>query len=319
MQTEVFGYQLTDKQTDIFIKMIDPDCRRLIVSAMTRYGKTRVASLGVLAYIMRNEDKNIALIAPTHDQTNILRNYIAETIAEYPQLRELVDAPNQSDISRLKKEASKRRVTFKNGCELRTLTAHGSGDSLMGFGAHLIVLDEVCLIDDDVYKSRISRMLGDGPDNSKLVELLNPWHRENMAFQHWTSDRFDKIHVDWRDALAEGRTTRDWIEQQRDELSKYHFNVLYESHFPDETQEGLFKYSWIQKAKDRDIELKKYDEIWGLDIAEGGDDFNVLTRTRQKGEIVKVIEQLKWDEADTMKTVNRVKNLYEKHDKHHKL
>ena len=315
MQTEIFGYELTQSQTKIVGKIIDPDCRRLIVSAMTRYGKTRMASLGVLLYILRNEDKNIALIAPTHDQTNILRNYIAETIADYPQLRDLVDAPDQSDISRLKKEASKRRVTFQNGCELRTLTAHGSGDSLMGFGADLIVLDEVCLIDDDVYKSRISRMLGDDPENSKLVELLNPWHRENFAFQHWQSDRFEKIHVDWRDALAEGRTTRDWIEQQREELSKYHFTVLYESHFPEETQEGLFRYSWIQKAKDRDIQLDHYDEIWGLDVAEGGDDYNVLSITHQGGEIVKLIEQLKWDEADTMKTVNRVQKLYEKHDK----
>ena len=312
MKTEIFGYELTEGQVEIVSKLINPRFKRLIISAMTRYGKSRMAAIGTLLYILRNENKNIALIAPTHDQTSILRNYIAEIIAEYPVLGELVDAPTEADITRLKKEASKRRVTFKNGCELRTLTAHGSGKSLMGFGADLIILDEVCLIDDDVFKSRISRMLGDDPENSKLVELLNPWHRENFAYQHWQSDNFEKIHIDWRQAMDEGRTTQSWVDEQREMLSNYHFTVLYESHFPEQSEDGLFQYSWIQDAKHTPIEIKDPEHIWSLDVAEGGEDYNVLTFTEQKDNEVIIKEQKAWDEADTMKTVKKVKSEYNK-------
>jgi phage terminase large subunit-like protein len=92
---------------------------------MTRYGKTRVVAIALLLYVLNSVNKKILIIAPTLDQTNIIRNYIAEMIADNTTLCNLVDHQTHTGPEHLKSEMSKKRITFKNGCEIITLTAHG--------------------------------------------------------------------------------------------------------------------------------------------------------------------------------------------------
>ncbi len=218
MKADVLGYALRDGQLKIVGSVLDPKVKRLIVSAVTQYGKTRAVAIGVLLYILMNENKRILFIAPTIDQTNIIRNYVSEHIAASRQLASLVNKPRRSNPEDLKNEMSKKRLTLKNGCEIITLTAHGAGEEpgkqLMGFGGDVIVVDEACLILDEVYRKRIKRMLGSNPD-SKLIILVNPWHRRNFAFRAWRNPRFKKIHIDWRQAVAEGRVTEEFIADMR--------------------------------------------------------------------------------------------------------
>ena len=64
----------------------------------------------------------------------------------------------------------------------------------MGWGGDLVILDESCLITEEVYRSKISRMLGDNPD-SMLVEIGNPWNRLNQMWKHWNDPIFTKFHI----------------------------------------------------------------------------------------------------------------------------
>ena len=91
MKADVLGYALRDGQLKIVGSVLDPQVKRLIVSAVTQYGKTRAVAIGVLLYILVNENKRILFIAPTIDQTNIIRNYVSEHIAASRQLASLVN------------------------------------------------------------------------------------------------------------------------------------------------------------------------------------------------------------------------------------
>jgi hypothetical protein len=258
LEAEVLGYRLTAGQLRIVGCVLDEQVQRLIISCMTRYGKTRVVAIALLLYILEHHNKKILIIAPTIDQTNIIRNYISEMIANNTTLCNLVDQPTHSGPEHLKSEMSKKRLTFKNGCELITLTAHGEenskdpGKQLMGFGGDIVVLDEACLIMDEVYTSRISRMLGDSPD-SKLITIVNPWKITNFAFKQWQNPLFKKVHVDWKQALDEGRITETYLKEQKQLLSDYEWTVLYESKWSTESEDTLIRYDWIQRA----IEAKK--------------------------------------------------------------
>ena len=70
-----FGISLTYKQQKIVRVIAFAKHKRISISAMTRYGKTFCVSLGVCLFIMLNEDKKIALIAPQREQAQIIRNY----------------------------------------------------------------------------------------------------------------------------------------------------------------------------------------------------------------------------------------------------
>jgi hypothetical protein len=67
------GYDLTPGQQRILSGVINPACKRLIISCMTRYGKTLVVAIGLLLLIcttpieVSSKPKRILIIAPTKD------------------------------------------------------------------------------------------------------------------------------------------------------------------------------------------------------------------------------------------------------------
>jgi hypothetical protein len=316
----LYGFRLTAGQIDIIGQVVDPTIKRLIISCMTRYGKTQVVAIALLRYILVNTNKRILIIAPTLDQTNIIRNYVAEIIADDPELCNLVDHATHSGPENLKSEMSKKRITFKNGCELITLTAHGEenskdpGKQLMGFGGDIIVLDEACLILDEVYTSRISRMLGDSPD-SKLITIVNPWNRLNFAYKQWINPNFKQIHINYKQAIREGRATETFIQEQREMLSDYEFKVLYDSIFAEDSEDTLIRYDWIERATKKHIVFSSNPQtVWGLDVAEQGADLTILTRAETDGVQYRIVEQTRLDEHETMATANRVDILHPRNE-----
>jgi len=271
-----FDIQLTFKQEEIVRTILYKKHKRVAINCYTRYGKTKCVAIAVCLYILFNRDKKIALIAPQEDQTRILRDYISELITICPLLGELVDIERDRSVESLRKEASRKRITFKNGCELRTLSAHGEATRLMGFGADLIIKDESCLI-SDLANTKIMRMLGDNPE-SALIEISNPWTRDNKYYEHYTSGEYYTIHVDYRVGLAEGRITQTFLDEMREEYkdTPLFFTVLYESQFPEQPEDALFNHTHILQSINKQFNVEKFKRILSSDIADKGNDKTVI-------------------------------------------
>ena len=303
----LFDVDLAPGQQEIVESIVYPDLKRVAISAMTRYGKTFATAVGILIYIYLNEDKKVYLLAPTNDQAKILRNEVAKLIVESPQIQRKVDDAT-SGTERLKKEVSKKRITFKNGCSIETLSAEGSASRIMGKGGHLNVVDESCLIKEEVYNKRIFRMLGDGP-NSKLVELSNPWHKKNQFYKHWTSDRFKNIHIDYKQALEEGRVTEEFIQEARETLTPQEFTVLYESDFPEDTDETLIPWDWIQQSFDNEFCIKPEKTFYGVDVSRKGNDLTVVTKVSVRGSQHVLEDVWKWKHETLTHTAGKVMDI----------
>lgn len=325
-QVTILGDQATFGQQQIVGAVLDPTVKRLIISAMTRYGKTFFVAKGLLLHIantpvtFKPKTQKILIIAPTLDQTNIIRNYIAAHIAASTILSNLVDKPDHASPTRLKSEMSKKRITFKNGWEIVTLTAHGNENeedpapNLMGFGGDIIVLDEADLILRKVYTSRISRMLGDSPE-SKLIVIVNPWNPLNFAHEQWQNPDFKKIHVGWQQALSEGRTTETYLNEQKALLSEYEWTVLYESKWSNESEDTLIRYDWIQRAASKRISLKSPSRrIWGADVAEQGSDKTILSNADTDGLRYAFNNQQWIREQETIPCANSIAGVVPKKD-----
>jgi hypothetical protein len=286
---------------------------------MTRYGKTRFVAIGLLLLIantpivLKQKPKRILIIAPSTDQTKILRGYISEHIANNKTLSALVDKPDRATPERLKTEMSKQRITFKNGWELITLTAHAGENeadpapNLMGWGGDIVVVDEACLIRPEVYTSRISRMLGDDAANSKLIVIVNPWNKLNFAWDAWQNPLYTKIQIGYKQALAEHRTTQAYLDEQKALLSDYEWRVLYESEFADESEDTLIRYDWIERAINKQITFTSIPQkTWGLDVAEQGADKTILTPAETDSIHYKIGQQTWIRKQETMDTANEV-------------
>ena len=302
-----FDFELTKGQIDIVRTIAFTEHRRISINAYTRYGKTRCVAFGVCLYIMSQENKKIAIIAPQKDQTEILRNYIAECIIACPKLNAITELAMTRDVQSLRREASKTRQTFSNGCEYRVFTAYGEAKGLMGFGADLIVKDEAALIGNDA-NIKITRMLGDDPENSIMVELSNPWDPTTLACEHFRNPSWKSIHIGWQQGVKEGRTTNKFIEEMREELrhDPIAFTVLYESNYPEESEDALFKYMWIRRAIENKMMLTGAEVVYGLDVAEMGRDITVLTKVLTQNGLYIVDNPQVIPKGDTENTADEV-------------
>ena len=319
LKAHVLGYLLGEGQLRIVGSILDKQVHRLIISAYSQYGKTRAVAIAVLLRTLeQTKKKKIIFIGPTIDQTNIIRNYVSELLSSNPLLASLVDSPKHRSAEDLKKEMSRKRLTLKTGWEILTLTAHGAGEEpgkqLMGHGGDIIVLDEACLIEDEVYRKRISRMWASNPD-AEVIILVNPWHRRNFAFRAWRNPRYKKIHVPWTQGVVEGRVSEAYIDEQRSELTPYEFKVLYDSVFAEDSEDTLIRWEWIQRSQQSPLPLiGDAWTVWGLDVAEKGVDKTVLTQAKTDGVHYTVLQQLHLTERDTMPTANKVSVLVPKTD-----
>lgn len=286
---------------------------RVIVNCHTRFGKSFGLADGLsLRILVDHRPLVMRAIGPFEEQAAILRNYLADNIVDQPLLAGQLDLMGDA-LSRVKKEVSKRRFTFKDGKEFTIHTAEGKGGRNMGFGADILALDESCLISEEPM-TKVMRMLADSP-SSELYELSNPWHKEGHYHRHWQDQNYRRIHVPWQVGVAEGRVTEAFVEEQRRELPTPHFQVLWDSVFPDQAEDQLIPSSWAERAIQRGTVPPQGAPVWGLDVAEGGADKTALTRVVRQVDsasnkmVFTMTSQRTWNVADTMTTATLVRDL----------
>lgn len=261
----------------------------------TQYGKSEAVAQGVLLNAAPNPEK-WAIVSVNQEKSEIIMGYIIKHIFDDATFMEqlIIDEP----LERLKQHKSKNHLTFKNGGEIMTFSADARNrqrtkEAMMGFGAPNVVIDESALIDDDLYAT-IKRMVGGHStrsDGTFILEIGNPFTRGHFL-RTWVTGRYHRIWVDWKQAVAEGRYTQDFVNEMRDEAF---FDVLYECLFPDGDEvrpdgyRPLLPVSVIEAAmnpvppqisfaEDMTAEQReRHQELWdndrpflGVDVAAGG-------------------------------------------------
>ena len=165
-------------------------------------------------------------------------------------------------------------------------------------------IDESAMISRESY-TKIVRMLGDDPENSILIELYNPWDRDTKAFDHSISDRFERIQIGYEVGIKEGRITQEFVDEMKEEMTSLEFEVLYNSRFPEQSEDAIFNLGRIKKAPNIGIdfepgiknllaklenvskftefqisnirkELSQYQAVISADIADKGKDHSVM-------------------------------------------
>lgn len=165
----------------------------------------------------------------------------------------------------------------------------------MGYGlgteGGILIIDEACQIGNGAY-TKIMRMLGDNPENSMLIELYNPWTKDCRAYDHSLDPEYHRIHIDWRKALKEGRTTQKFIDSQKEEITKLEFDILYESIFPDQAEDAIFNMAKVEECtykidKEGKRDKPDFESPWFIiscDVADKGLDKTVIMTGKQSKE-----------------------------------
>jgi hypothetical protein len=227
-------FQLTDGQAEIFWLIVKRKNPRNHCMTYTRYGKSVVVALAILTRVTQYAEM-WAVLAGRKGQAGIIMGYIIEHIFDNETARSKFVIDRGETIDFIRRHRSKDRINFKhaNGRlgEVFVISADAknkkeAGNSVMGFGAPNVVLDEAALIDDDI-EVKIFRMLGDKPDNF-YFKIGNPFRRNHFLID-FEDENYYHFSADYIRGLEEGRLSYRFVEEVR---KKPLFDVLYGNQFP---------------------------------------------------------------------------------------
>lgn len=304
-------FEMTPGQCEVFKIIFEEGIKRGVIRTTTQYGKSEVASMAIIMIMLERAEK-ILIVAPSTKQAEIIMGNVIKHFFDHPYLTAMIDY--QGKLEQLKQERSRRKIVTKNGGEVMILTAEAStvakeARSLMGFGAKVVIVDESSLIPDLIF-FKILRMVG-GYQGGKLIQLGNPFERNHFwkAFQR---DYYTKLVITYKQALAEGRLTPEYIAEVREDMDEISFKIFYECEFPDGGDNVVIPMDWLLKAVDNTKAIVTKEDILqgGLDIARFGHDSTVLiTRRGYRLEHIDSISQ-----QDTMAVVGWASNIFDEQE-----
>ena len=268
--------ELTPSQREIFTSIVGLTHPRVQILAPTQYGKSMTVALATLIAAV-SQGERFSILAPTEKKARIIMDYIIDHIFDSEVFLNSLELEAGVTFDRLRRERTRNHLTFKRGggVMILTLDARNSKrniEAVMGFGGSRIILDESSLISDPLY-STVKRMLGGTTyKDTFLLEIGNPFYR-NHFLRTWQSDRYQKIFIDYKIGLAEGRYSEEFIDEMRHEAF---FDVFYECKFPEEDiidnrgYRNLLLANVIDEALTDDIDTTGELKL-GADIGGGGD------------------------------------------------
>jgi len=223
-------FVLTDGQADIWNVIMLKRYRRNQVETTTQYGKSETISMAMVLRSITYHEK-WTVLAGDQTKSDIIMGKAVNHIFDHPSLVEQIEMAGMPKLEKLKHQKSQDRITWRDGGEIRSLTADARNrkrvkESLTGQGARNIIEDEASLIPDDL-QAMVMRMLG-GHKDSFLLKIGNPFYR-NHFYRTSKSPHYHHIHIDYHQAVAEGRYDMSFIEEMRGEPF---FDILYEVKFP---------------------------------------------------------------------------------------
>lgn len=308
------GEVMSDGQVEMAAAIILKINPRVASLASTGYGKSEAISMGVIYRVVFFKEDFVIGSVKLETSDIIMQRVIAHLFDDNFLLSQL-ELEKDQELSRLKRERRKGKLTFKRGGSVKVVSFHGADeDASQAIGEHVrnVVLDESPLLRSGKYLQVLKMLQGTGSyEDTFLFELGNALNRNHFMENVKTNPNYYKIDISLEQAIAEGRLDPRAVDEAR---GKPFFKEFYLCQFPEEDEidskgyrqlllsnEVLF--AQIEATTQSDLPMKL-----GVDVAAGGD-YNVYC-VRQGNQA--------WFESwnrshDTMTNVNEVIRIIDKY------
>ena len=220
--------------------------KRVIVCAGRQVGKSTVAAAKAIYFAATRENSTILIVSATMRQSMLIFEKVADFV-EKSILRYSVE------------KKTRTRIVFKNGSRIIALPC-GRGDTLRGYTADLVILDEAAFMPDRVIANVVLPMIA-ARDGYCWI-LSTPWDRGHIFYKIWSGGKgWSKYY--WPSKLNP-LISGEFLQEQLELIGEERFLVEYEARFLDE-QSSFFPMSLLRKCiEDYDPKIEK-GAIYGYD------------------------------------------------------
>src|SRR3990170_2652972 len=237
-------FELTDGQAEIFLAIINRNYKWLWQSAPTRYGKSDILAMALL-YLAAVKKLKIPIVGGSEEKARKIMDYVVAHIADHPLFYQGLINADISKIEQLKVSVSKNGLRWYDGgwIHITSIDARQiskEGESVVGEGGDVVVLEEAGLIKQKDQFSKVVRMPEEDKGWGKLIMSGNCI--ENSVFETAFNDPlYYKVRIPLEQAIAEGRFTEKYLEEKKSQTTSKDWKRYYLVSFPEANEFTYFK------------------------------------------------------------------------------
>lgn len=164
------GVELTFNESQWAMMEGLEDHRFWVHISARRTGKSWAASVIALAKLLE-PNQQVIVVAPNYNLSSIIWDYVTDFLKEL-------------QIETRRFNSKDKIVELINGSVFRLLSANNR-DSLIGRQAHLLIIDEAAIIQDDEYFTRDLRPALSTFDNSRALFISTPRGKLNYLYSYY--------------------------------------------------------------------------------------------------------------------------------------
>jgi hypothetical protein len=222
---------------------------------------TAVAAFCLLAAV--EKPQNILIVSPTQRQSDELLGKVSSMISGSAVLRKVIQRERNGE------------VLLRNGSRILSLPVGDDGRTILGFTAHVLVMEEASLIPDVIVNQVLMPMTA--TTKSTVVKIGTPRGRDGHFYRSYRDSSWAVHHITWREVEACGQYRPGFIEERLQDCVSLTFKTEYGGEFVEDAS-SFFGDALIDSSVDKQLELprliKESDEIiyCGVDVARLGKD-----------------------------------------------
>lgn len=287
-------------------EFMDEDASRKAFVSGRRVGKSRTASWMALHAATTNTNYQVLITAPSQRQSSELFNQIKKEIrfSEIPEEKWGIERSTRTEIN------------FTSGSRIKVVPLGTDGSNVRGFGADMIIVDEAAYVDGDIFREVLNPMLAF--EGGQLILLSTPLGKTGYLWEQWKkvigkSKNPDGWYGKQVPTSANPGIKDEFIEQQKEDLSKSQFRREYEGKF-DSASGSFFDPDDIlhdDVALESSVEQTSQIAYLGVDIASTGADRSVYISVDGDGNVFHVEST---DEAPLTDAISRVRELHSRNE-----
>ncbi len=202
---------------DYQTRFLQEQSKRIVVCAGRQVGKSTMAASKAIWFATTNAHTTTLIVSATLRQSMNLFEKILDFSERSPLIR-------RSVISK-----TRRQLAFSNGSRIIALPCGPVGNSLRGYTAHLIIVDEAAFVPDDVLSKVIFPMLL--TTSGTVILLSTPWDRSHTFYKAFNTEGWAKFHFP---SSANPSVDPKFLDEQRELYGEQKFAQEYLAEFRDD-------------------------------------------------------------------------------------
>lgn len=257
-------------------KVLEDDVRRLLMVWGRQSGKSTICAIKGLYKAITTKDTTVLIVSPTQRQSsNLFRRMkkLINTIYHKHSSFITRDRYGKPYFPYIVRE-TQTCLEFANGSEVISLPAGEDGTNLLGYTAHMIILDECALIKPEVFIV-LKPMFATTWKTCQFILISTPRGVQNYFYEAFSKKELG-FKVYSAKSIQSPLITKEFLKIEREGMTENEFQQEYEGRFIDES-DTFFTLREIEdvmdpKAPTKTEHDKKFEYYFGYDPALLGED-----------------------------------------------